>query len=141
MIIIERARSWIGVITAYSMDSAAQGPHCTDCSGFLWRVLGKPKNQGGLWWNTDRIYGDATGAQVQFERIDAPEVGCIAVYGRRQNRGNAGHVAIVIDPAARTIIDCSSSQNGVHVHDGGYWWRHAGAVWCRYKGTIPETVP
>lgn len=132
--IIAKARSFIGVINHYAMGTDHRTtPGSSDCSAFLWLVLGKQKEQLHLWWNTDRIYGDATGTKVQFEQIPNAEPGCIAVYGKKQNNGHTGHVAIVVDPTKKTIIDCSDSKNGVAEHVGAYWWNHPGAVFARYK--------
>lgn len=106
-----------------------------DCSGFVAWLCGKSRKQtivAGMWGiSTDSIYCDATTAQAVFERIAAPEPGCFAVYpdvGKSQ-----GHVALVIDPAARTVIDCAYSRKGISEHEAGYFWRKPQTVWCRLK--------
>ena len=86
------------------------------------------------WWNTAVIYADASGEQKQFTRLDAAEPGCLVVYDAAHNGGHTGHVSFVADPETHQIIDCSGSHNGVHIHDGGYFWHHPGALFCRYHG-------
>lgn len=109
-----------------------------DCSAAIWRGLGQRKFDGKRWRNTDWIVGDATGAQTQFVLCGVEILpGDVAVYGRAQNGGKVGHVAFVADPAKRTILDCSSSRNGIAEHDGGYFWRRAAkgqALFVRWKG-------
>lgn len=134
--IITRAKSYIGIVTRYAM--GGNTATCMDCSQFVWTVLGSPKFDGRIWWNTDRIYQDAMGPQSRFIRLEAPEVGCLAVYGRAQNGGHTGHVAFVVDPVARTIIDCSQSHDGVALHQGSYWWHHEGAIWVRFLGVTSQ---
>jgi hypothetical protein len=138
MDIVTKARSYIGVITAYSM--AKYDAHTADCSEFLWRVLGKKKDQGGIWWGADRIFTDAQIDQVQFKRVAKQDVqpGDIAVYAGHTANGvhHAGHVAFVSDPSTHTIIDCSQSQNGVHEHVDllAHFWFRPDAIFCRYIG-------
>ena len=136
--IIAQARTYIGRGIKYELgaDDLTPPDLALDCSAFVWRVLGERKFDGRRWRNTDWIVGDALGAQTRFVKLDKPEPGCIAVYGRRLNGGKVGHVAVVVDPKARTIIDCSDSQNGVTEHDGSYFWRRAArgrALWVRLK--------
>ena len=139
MDIVARGRTFIGVITEYG--GAPYTKNRADCSEFLWRALGKPKNHGGLWWGTDAIYDDATMGQHEFTRIAVADLqpGDLAVYpGHRDVAGvhHQGHVAIVTDPAAHKILDCSQSQNGVHEHVDllAHFWTHPGAIFVRYKG-------
>lgn len=114
-----------------------------DCSAFVWTVLGEKKRDR----NTDWIRADATGRQSKFEQISTPVPGCIAVYGSRWektpagvSKRHAGHVGIVVDPAKKTAVDCSSSQNGIRLHrqavlfDGPSDKRPNGVIFCVYKG-------
>lgn len=112
-----------------------------DCSGFIAWVLGisrKPSAKWKWWLSTDSIWSDATGPQVLFERLDLPVAGCIAVYPDwRDGAGkkHEGHVAIVADVAARSVVDCSGSQNGITEHPAPYFWSGTRpTVWCRYIG-------
>ena len=113
-----------------------------DCSAFVWTVLGEKKRDR----NTDWIRADATGRQSKFEQIPAPVPGCIAVYGSRWektpagvSKRHAGHVGIVVDPAKKTAVDCSSSQNGIRSHrqavlfDGPSDKRPNGIIFCVLK--------
>jgi hypothetical protein len=110
-----------------------------DCSAFVWQVLGEVKRDR----NTDWIRADAIGRQSKFRQIPEPVPGCIAVYGGRweqvpgqAGKRHAGHVGIVVDVAKKTVIDCSSSQNGIRMHrqpvlfDGPSDKRTAGLIFC-----------
>ena len=148
---LERARSAIGtcsyVLGAGGWDPASSVPGSRlaaevakkegsergcDCSGFVAWVINKSRKVTivpGMWGiSTDSIHRDASTAQAVFKRIDAPVAGCFAVYP--DAGGKQGHVAIVVDPVKRTIIDCSGSRNGITEHDGGYFWRKASTIWC-----------
>jgi len=116
-----------------------------DCSAFVWNVLGEKKKDR----NTDWISADAVGKQSKFIQIPAPIPGCIAVYGSRWERTpsgvakrHAGHVGIVADPAKKTAIDSSSSQNGIRLHrqavlfDGPSDKRENGIIFCVLKETV-----
>ena len=112
-----------------------------DCSGFVAWVLGRSREPDArwTWWlSTDSIWTDATGPQKLFEKLAAPEPGCLAVYPDwRDGAGfkHEGHVAIVADPERRTVVDCSGSQDGVTEHTAAYFWSGTRpTVWCRYKG-------
>jgi hypothetical protein len=142
---LTRARSAIGrgiayVLGAGGWDPASDTPGSTltpevskkhngaargsDCSGFLAWVIGRSRKTTivpGMWGiSTDSIYRDATTAQAVFERIDAPEAGCIACYP--DHDGKQGHVVIVTDPAKRTILDCAYSRKGITEHPGTLFW-------------------
>lgn len=143
MSLIDRARSAIGKGITYSMGHGGEHPEdplptrdgeC-DCSAFACWIVGvgksPDKNPCKVWLGTGGIYTDATGKQVLFERIPAPEAGCFAVYPAEP--GKAGHIALVTDPATKTIIDCSGSQNGIKEHSGAYFWTHKGTIWVRAK--------
>jgi len=114
-----------------------------DCSAFVWNVLGEKKRDR----NTDWIRADAVGLQKRFAQIAEPVPGCIVVYGSRWEKTpagvvkrHAGHVGIVVDVAKKTVVDCSSSQNGVRLHrqavlfDGPSDKRENGVIFCIYKG-------
>lgn len=119
-----------------------------DCSAFVWQVLGERKRDR----NTDWIRSDALDKQTKFKRIAAPVPGCIAVYGTRWEKTplgtvkrHAGHVGIVVDVAKKTVIDCSSSQNGIRLHrqvvllDGPSDKRDAGLIFCAPVEAIDAT--
>ncbi len=139
MAIVDKARTFIGVITEYG--GAPYSRTRADCSEYLWRVLGKPKHHAGKWWGTDAIFTDAKKTQSEFVEIDKADVrpGDMAVYPSHRDsagKGHQGHVAIITDPAAHKIIDCSQSQNGVHEHVDllAHFWTKPDAIFIRYKG-------
>ncbi len=119
--VLEGAKTWLARrdIT-YSMGAENTGKGGSlDCSAFVWHVLGETKRDR----NTDWLLGDATGKCTKVKRIPAPVPGCIAVYGTwwekvpgAPTKRHAGHTGIVVDPATKTVIDCSSSQNGIRQH-------------------------
>ena len=140
MDIVATARTYVGVITSYS--EAHYDDHTADCSEYLRRVLGyASKHHDGEWWGTDNIYDDAMFAQTEWARLSADEVtpGDIAVYPGATINGkhHSGHVAIVTDPVTHTIIDCSSSQNGVHEHVDllAHFWTRPDSIFARFIGT------
>lgn len=146
---LRRAFKQIGVIKKYSMDIAQQGRDCADCSEFICRVLGitkKPLDGDTLnWWlNTDGILTDALGKDVLFHDIPLAEAkpGDMVVYGHHD--GHVGHIAMVVDPARRVIVDCSGSRDGVHCHlddKANFWTRHDVTVYClRYVGPQPAAL-
>lgn len=114
-----------------------------DCSGFISWVLGRPRAVTvvpGMWGcSTDSIYRDATKHNFHFAQIDKPIPGCIAVYGDwkdAKGKTHQGHVAIVVDPDKHTVVDCSSSMDGVAEHVQEVFWdnKNHTTVWCIYKG-------
>lgn len=144
-----RAFSRIGVVTCYSMDIARQGPHCTDCSGFVCDALGITKAPGGPdeipWWlNTDGVLRDALGQEHCFDKIALADLkpGDMVCYGHHAT--GVGHIAFVVDPAGRIVCDCSGSRNGVHVHADDrahFWTRQDVTVYgLRYIGPSPASV-
>lgn len=102
-----------------------------DCSGFVAWGVGRsrrPQPDFGKWWlSTDTIWSDAIGALRKIKRVEKRlfkkveladmQPGDIVVYpdkwGAAGKKLGEGHCGIVVDPATRTIIDCSSSRNGV----------------------------
>lgn len=111
-----------------------------DCSGLIAWVLGrsrKPDSKFPLWLSTDSIYADAhpgKGKHRMFVPIASPVPGCLAVYGDwvdSKGKGHQGHVAVVADPAKHTVVDCSSSQDGVSEHVQEVFWsgKHR-VIWC-----------
>ena len=112
-----------------------------DCSGFVSWVLGRnravtivPKMWG---LSTDSVYADAhptKGEHRLFLPIASPIPGCIAVFGDwvgADGKAHQGHIAIVADPDRHTVVDCSSSQDGVAEHVQEVFWsgKHR-VVWC-----------
>jgi hypothetical protein len=141
---VDRLRSAKGKGIRYGMGHGGEHPdddlptrdgEC-DCSAFqCWGMgVGKSpnKNPTGTWLGTGGMYTDAMTKQVVLERIPEPEFGCLAIYTAVP--GKAGHVACVTDVAARTIIDCSSSQGGINEHSGAYFWKNKKTIWARVKG-------
>ena len=130
---LRRMARLIGVVTRYQM--GADLKDCTDCSGAVCRALsickahGRPGNPTALDFGTAGILADALGAGRVFGVIPLPNVvaGDLVAYGPRD--GHAGHIAFVVDPAQRIILDCSASQNGVHAHPdilAQFWIPHSG---------------
>lgn len=136
--IIDKAKTAIGVITHYQMggDPFKAPGDTSDCSAFVWWVLGEHKCQKGKWWNTDAIYHAATAvpSDPRFVKLDKPEDGCLMVYDKAHNGGHTGHVAICANVATKEILDCCESKDGVHQHQGSYWWTHPGAIFLKYVG-------
>jgi hypothetical protein len=105
-----------------------------DCSGFIAWVIGlsrKTTIHPKLWGiSTTSIYRDATDAgHSKFFRLLAPgesaEAGDFIVYPDSYDpvskRTKQGHVALIVEPASRTVIDCSSSVDGISRRVAGYW--------------------
>lgn len=102
-----------------------------DCSGFVaWCISRsrRPQPDFGKWWlSTDTIWSDAVGTLRKiktterrlFKKVELADMqpGDIVVYPDKWGVGGKklgeGHCAIVVDPATRTVIDCSSSRNGI----------------------------
>lgn len=130
---------------AYRMGADLDGsPLGCDCSAFVARCCKQRKAEGGVWYNTDRIYDDATkGPHKRWCQIAAPVPGCIGVYpGRTNGKGErtAGHVWVVADPAKAKTIECSSSGGGIAGRVRAAWFG-AGAlgngrpiVWAEFVG-------
>ena len=138
---VERARK--GVITGRSIryqlgqggyDPARVKPSQSglcDCAGFVAWVLGRSRrpSKAWPWWlSSSSVWSDAApGKQVVFVALDHPVPGCIAAYPdyRSGGRLRQGHLAVVVDPAAKTIIDCGQSSNGIRERSGAFFWRVA----------------
>jgi hypothetical protein len=125
----------------YRMGGDLDGdPVGLDCSAFAARCSGQRKYdpQTKLWWNTDRIYADATGAQTRYRKLDAPARGCFGVYpgitvgGKRK----AGHVFVVESVEHCATIECASSIATVSRLRRPAWFAPAATgngrriVWC-----------
>ena len=134
--LIMRARSALGHGIKYQLGNGNGSPAdllpsrngLCDCSGFISWLCGWKGH-----WCTDWLYDDANGKQTKVKRIAAPLPGCIGVYpGYKDKAGkhHFGHTALIVDPVAWTIIDCSKSQNGIAEHNGHYWAKEAKAIWC-----------
>ena len=155
--IITRARSAIGKGVSYGLGRGGYHPDdllparmtrrqtggreiealWCDCSGFIAWVLGRSREPSGAfkyWLSTDAIYHDARGEQKLFESITYPVPGCLAVYADYETsdgKHHQGHVAVVVDPDAHTVIDCSSTAGGITEHKQNVFWggKHP-VVWC-----------
>ena len=88
-----------------------------DCSWFVKLVLQLPK-----YWPTADIVADLKGARTTFRPIPAAKKGALVVYSGDEVGKETGHVAFVVDPKKRLIIDNSEGKGGVTVHDGTYFW-------------------
>ena len=139
---LANAKSLLGKIT---YDLGATKEHVTDCSGFVAKTLGLPMGH----WTTDGIIHDATTKQRKFESIPFSEVqpGDFVVYGSNSNREEGrrhGHIAMVVDPKARTLIDNTESRGGVHIHRDtvGFWEPHKDRKQyaVRYIGPTPKSI-
>lgn len=82
-----------------------------DCSAAACWIVGVDKYDPitRLWYGTDNMWGDATGPQRRFKRLNAATQGCLAVYPHytRNGKQQAGHVGLVIDPVEHLVIDCA----------------------------------
>jgi hypothetical protein len=61
--------------------------------------------------------------------------GDILVYPDHKDRDGdtrQGHVALIVNPLTRTIVDCSSTY-GCSVRDGRSMFLRPGVVVCRYE--------
>lgn len=131
---------------AYRMGADLDGsPMGCDCSAFVARCCGQRKNDGGVWYNTDRIHDDAhSGPHKRWRQIDAPVPGCIGVYPGKTHNGNrvAGHVWIVEDVAACKTIECSSSGKGVARRTRVAWFAKGALgngrpiIWAEFVGAL-----
>lgn len=142
---LRRFAKLIGVIDTYSM--ANPGPRANDCSGSVCIALNVPKAPGGAnttgrWLNTDGIIVDAENTRRLFIPVPLADLqpGDLVCYGH--SKSGVGHVAMVVDPAAQVIIDCSGSRNGVHCHvddKAGFWKTKPGRVvyGLRFVGPSP----
>jgi hypothetical protein len=115
-----------------SADDPTRARWC-DCSGFIAWCCGVSRHRAwsdfAAWFSTDSIYTDAGGAQRHFVEVahGAVEAGDLLVYPDwRDDAGKLrqGHVAVVVEQdfiednagrwcCAKSIIDCSGSQDGV----------------------------
>ena len=117
-------------------------PFC-DCSGFISWVCGWPRAKtvvAGMWGlSTDSVHRDATRKQLYFRRIPEAVPGCLAVYPdyRKDGKTHQGHIALVTDVAARKVLDCSSSADGVSDHVQPVFWNgNHETVWCIFLGEL-----
>lgn len=123
--VIDNARSFIGQGWTYKLGGDSEKKKEIDCSAFVWRCLGDRKydKSSGVWRNTSWLASSK--ALAIFDRLDEPVPGCIAVYGWSKypnGKGKPGHCAIVVDPAAHTVIDASSSTNTVKERRVDRFW-------------------
>ena len=150
---IARARSAIGHGCAYELGHGGMNPSdplpfatpeagC-DCSGFVAWAQGRPREEGGVWYGTDQIVGDATGAGLLFAEVGWKDAqpGDLLVFPHLAP-GRHGHVGLV------TVVDQQGPVRAIHCSHGN--WTQLGdaiaesnvAVWnfvqqtivARYKG-------
>jgi hypothetical protein len=121
-----------------------------DCSGFIAWCLGVARDPKGrhdtawpMWFETTNIVSDAKGKQRRFVPVAFKDavVGDLIVYPDHKDAKGAyreGHIAIIADPLARTIIDCSSSVSkakgfAVSERSGAFFWTNATTLIVRMK--------
>ena len=139
--IVANARSYLNKGWTYKLGGDSDTKKQIDCSAFIWRVLGEKKYSPELkkWRNTNWLVSDE--AQQYFQRIPNPIPGSIAVYGwttRSDGSKKVGHVAVVVDPSTRTIIDAASSTNGITERNGSFFWNKPNTVWLIPRGASTE---
>jgi hypothetical protein len=138
---IERARKMVGAAIHYQLkdknggrnpDAPDPASHwindhgdrvaTCDCAGFVAWCLGFDRYQPGTfeywdgWINTDSAIFEAENNGEWFERLAAPELGCLIVYpshGKAPNRliGHVGIVVAVPENARIRVIHCSSGND------------------------------
>jgi hypothetical protein len=88
-----------------------------DCSGFVCWVLGLKRQsdipfykQYGGWIYTDSMVADILSSTGIFERLKAPEAGCIVVYGAGRQIGHVGIVSEVKEGKMSKVIHCSAGN-------------------------------
>lgn len=117
-------------------------PGC-DCSAFVARCCGNRKADGGVWYNTDRIYDDAhSGPHKRWRQVESPEPGDIGVYPGATHNGKrtAGHVWVVRDPAKALTVECCSSSKGIASRTRVAWFNKGAlgngrpVIWARFVG-------
>jgi hypothetical protein len=141
---VARARAAIGKGIAYKLGQGGRDPArdlpategACDCSGFVAWVLGTSRRQADTigWIETTRMWKDARGANLLFEELEAPEVGCVVVYpdiGKKQ-----GHCGIVSQVEPLRVIDCSSGNyrrtgDAIQERDGTFFLKK-GTLFARY---------
>lgn len=131
-------------LVAYRMGADLDGdPLACDCSAFVARCCSHRKFDGKLYWNTDRIYGDAVSGHQRWESVRTPRPGDIGVYPGKFKGGKriaAGHVWVVLDPEACTTIECSSSGKGICSQTRKRWFQPGAMgngkpiLWARFVG-------
>lgn len=150
--IVARARQALGHGTAYRLGAGGVYGASTadwrykacDCSGFVSWVLQVQRfatwRIGATWFETSRIWKDATGPHRWFERLDDPEVGCIVVYpDRGERQGHMGIVTRVGSASDFDVVDCSLGswrkyRDAVQERGGGIvFGPSTGRVFCRLK--------
>lgn len=110
-----------------------------DCSGFVAWCLGrsrKPDAKFRWWLSTDSIYHDAKHGQNLFVEIPKTEAkaGDLLVYPDyldAKGVARQGHVAFIVDPLTRELIDCSSTY-GCSRRDGRGMFLRATSIAVRY---------
>lgn len=104
-------------------DPRLVAPAC-DCSGFVCWALGISRHPDDhTWINTDTIWDDARGRNVQFRKLAQAAVGCLVVYPKPPlpSHEKYGHVALVtaVDAhgKATQIVHCSADNFRNAPHD------------------------
>ena len=113
---LQRAEALAGTITNFKLGAASEDT--TDCSGFIARTLGLKAHS----LTTDGIIKDALGSQKRFQVIPFSDAqpGDLVLYGSNSQRPEGhrhGHVAMIVDPEKRTLIDNTESRGGTFIHD------------------------
>lgn len=113
-----------------------------DCSGFVSWCVGLSRKTTivkGLWGiSTVSIHRDAMGQGKFFRLLEPGEqavAGDLVVYPDRYDKVAKktiqGHVAVIVDPETRTVIDCASSVDGISQRVATYW---AKCITVRFVG-------
>lgn len=107
-----------------------------DCSGFLCRAWGIPRqNADGTWNNTDHL--EAVAREQGLTWADA-RPGDGIVYGAGRQIGHCGLIDTIDEHGPTIVIHCSASGRHAVKREGMDLWRRKGALIVR-RPALPET--
>lgn len=152
--IVDRAKSAMGKGIRYKLGSGGMQPEAKlpkgpdnkcDCSGFVCWVLGISRKTDfpfyrkfGGWIFTDSMEADVKSSSGIFESLDAPEPGCIVVFGAGNKIGHVGIVSEVERGRMKKVIHCSSGNDRVFadsiLETAPTVFNRADALWGRFAG-------
>lgn len=121
-----------------------------DCSAFVCWCNMMPKNDNGVWHNTDEMVADATGNAKYFVHLSAPIPGCTVVYPHN-SREQVGHCGIVTEVNHTTNgmnirgVDCHGGPRGHHVQaideeDLSYFLKAPGVCFIAPRKYVSEDI-